>query len=62
MRYVLMVLSAPLLAIGLIAVGNAGYPDHRICAMVVVQLGGICLAIGMATTDIVAAIKGSRRS
>ena len=40
---------------------NARHPDHNIQATVVVQLGSIFLASGMATADIVEAIKGSRR-
>jgi hypothetical protein len=41
---------------------NAHHPDHIPQATVVIQLGGIFLALGMATTDIVDAIKSSRRS
>jgi hypothetical protein len=62
MRYVLMPLGAIGLALGFLMFANAHHPDHMIQATVVVQLGGICLAVGMATTDIVEAIKGSRRS
>jgi hypothetical protein len=41
---------------------NAGHPTQIAQATVVAQLGGIFLAIGMATVDIVEAIKGSRRA
>jgi hypothetical protein len=41
---------------------NAHHPDHISQATVVVQLGGAFFAIGMAATDIVEAIKASRRS
>jgi len=62
MRYLLMVLGAVGLALGFLMFANAHHRDHISQATVVVQLGGICLAIGMATTDIVEAIKASRRS
>jgi hypothetical protein len=69
MRYVLMVLGAIGLACGIIMFANAHHPDHTTQATVVVQLGGIFLATGMASTDIVGAItdiveaiKDSRRS
>jgi uncharacterized membrane protein len=69
MRYVLMVLGAIGLAIGFLMFANARHPDQTTQATVVVQLGGIFLATGMACTDIVGAmtdmveaIKGSRRS
>jgi hypothetical protein len=62
MRYVLMVLGALVLAIGLLGFAKASNPDNNLYATVMVQLGGIFLAIAMATTDIVEAIKGSRRS
>jgi len=63
MRYLLMVLGAVGLALGFLMFANArGHPENISQATVVVQLGGICLAIGMATTDIVEAIKASRRS
>ena len=62
MRYVLMVLGVIGLAIGFLMFAHARHPDHTIQATVIVQLGGIFLAIGMATTDIVEVIKGSRRS
>jgi hypothetical protein len=61
MRYVLMVLGAIGLAIGFLMFANAHHPDHVSQATVVVQLGGVFLSIGMAATDIVEAIKGSRR-
>jgi hypothetical protein len=57
-----MVLGGVGLAAGFLMFANAHYPDHNIQATVVVQLGGILLASGMATADIVEAIKGSRRS
>jgi hypothetical protein len=62
MRYVLMVLGAGGLALAFLMFANAHHPDHITQATVVVQLGGIFLAIGIATTDIVEAIKGSRRN
>jgi hypothetical protein len=62
MRYLLMVLGAVGLAAGFLLFANAHHPDHHIQATVVAQLGGILLASGMATADIVEAIKGSRRS
>jgi hypothetical protein len=61
MRYVLMVLGAVGLAVGFLMFANAHHPDHMTQATVVVQLGGLFLAAGMAATDIVEAIKGSRR-
>jgi hypothetical protein len=61
MRYVLTVLGALGLAMGFLMFANAHHPNHISQATVVVQLGGVFLAIGMATTDIVEAIKGSRR-
>jgi hypothetical protein len=64
MRYVLMVLGAIGLAIRFLMFASAHHPDHLTQATVVVQLGGIFLAAGMATADIVEAIKGrsNRRS
>jgi drug/metabolite transporter (DMT)-like permease len=61
MRYVLMALGAIGLAVGFLMFANAHHPDHMTQATVVVQLGGIFLAVGTATTDIVEAIKASRR-
>jgi hypothetical protein len=61
MRYMIMVFGAIGLAVGFLMFANAHHPDHYAQATVVVQLGGIFLAVGMATTDIVEAIKGSRR-
>ena len=60
MRYVLTVLGAIGLAIGLFMFANAHHPDHVSQATVVVQLGGIFLATGLAATDIVEAIKRNR--
>jgi hypothetical protein len=62
MRYVLMVLGAIGLAVGFLMFANARHPDHVSQATVVCLLGGIFFTGGMATTDIVEAIKGSRRS
>ena len=62
MRYVLLILGAIGLGLGFLMFANAHHPDHISQATVVVQLGGVFLAIGMATTDIVEAIKGGRRS
>jgi hypothetical protein len=61
MRYVLMVLGAVGLAVGFLMFANAHHPDHMTQATVVVQLGGLFLAVGMAATDIVEAIRGGRR-
>jgi hypothetical protein len=61
MRYVLMALGAIGLAVGFLMFANAHHPDHMTQATVVVQLGGIFLAVGTATTDIVEAIRASRR-
>ena len=60
MRYLLMVLGAIGLTIGVIVFVNAHNPEHNIRAAVLVVLGGIFLATGMATIDIVEAIKGRR--
>jgi hypothetical protein len=58
MRYVLMVLGVIGLAMGFLMFANAHHPDHIPQASVALQLGGIFLAIGMATADIVEAVKG----
>jgi hypothetical protein len=58
MRYVLMALGAFGLAVGFLMFAKENTP----LATLVVQLGGVFLAIGMATSDIVEVIKGSRRS
>jgi hypothetical protein len=55
-----MILGAIGLALGFLMFANAHHPDHMTQGTVVVQLGGIFLALGMATTDIVEAIKGRR--
>jgi|GEM_PF-3284884 len=60
MRYVLMVLGAIGLAMGFLMFANAHHPDHISQATVALQLGGIFLAVGMATVDIIEAIKGKR--
>jgi hypothetical protein len=57
MRYVLMALGAIGLVMGFFLLAKDNTPQ----ATLVVQLGGIFLAIGVATTDIVEAINGSRR-
>jgi hypothetical protein len=57
-----MLLGALGLALGFLMFANARHPDNISQATVALQLGGVFLAIGMATTDIVEAIKGSRRS
>jgi hypothetical protein len=59
MRYVLIALGAVGLTAGVVMFIDA---RHLSQAMVVTQLGDIFLAVGMAATDIVEAIKGSRRS
>jgi hypothetical protein len=58
MRYVLMALGALRLAMGFLMFAKENTP----LATLLVQLGGVVLAIGMATSDIVEAIKGGRRS
>jgi hypothetical protein len=58
MRYVLMALGAMGLVVGFLMFAK----DNTPLATLVVQLGGVFLAIGMATSDIVEVIKGSRRS
>jgi hypothetical protein len=60
MRYVLMVLGAIGLAMGFLMFANAHHSDHIPQATVALQLGGIFLAVGMATVDIIEAIKGKR--
>ena len=63
MRYVLIILGAVGLVLGFLMFANAHHDSESIAqATVVVLLGGVFLAIGMAATDIVEAIKGSRRS
>jgi hypothetical protein len=62
MRYLLMVLGAVGLATGFLMFANASHPDHASQATVVALLGGVFFASGMATADIVEAIKRSRRS
>ena len=61
MRFVLMILGALGLGLGILMFANAHHPVHISEATVALQLGGVFLAIGMAATDIVEAIKGSRR-
>ena len=61
MRFVLMILGALGLGLGFLMFANAHHPDHISQATVALQLGGAFLAIGLATIDIVEAIKGSRR-
>ena len=61
MRYALMLLGAIGVAVGFLMFANARHPEHITQATLVVQLGGVFLAIGMASMDIVDAIK-SRRS
>ena len=58
MRFVLMILGALGLGLGFLMFAKEGHIPQ---ATVALQLGGAFLAIGMATTDIVEAIKGSRR-
>jgi hypothetical protein len=57
-----MILGVIGLAMGFLMFANAHHPDHHSQATVVVHLGGIFLAIGMATIDLVEAIKASRRT
>ena len=59
MRYVLIALGAVGLTAGVVMFIDT---RHLSQATVVTQLGGTFLAVGMAATDIVEAIKGSRRS
>jgi hypothetical protein len=58
MQYVLLVLGVIGLGVGFLMFSNAHHPDHIAQATVVVPLGGIFLATGLATADIVEAIKG----
>ena len=59
MRYVLLVvLGAIGLALGFLMFAK----DNTPLAALLVQLGGVFLAAGIATADIVDAIRGSRRS
>ncbi len=58
MRYVLMVLGAIVLTMGLLMFAKESTP----LATLMIPLGGIFLAIGMAAIDIVEAIKRSSRS
>ena len=62
MRFVLMLLGAIGLGVGFLMFANANHRDHISQATVVLPLGGIFLATGLATTDIVEAIKSSKRS
>jgi hypothetical protein len=62
MRFVLMLLGAVGLGVGFLMFANAHHPEHISQATVALQLGGIFLAIGLATIDIVEAIKSSKRS
>jgi hypothetical protein len=57
-----MFLGAIGFGMGFLMFANAHHPDHITQATVVVQLGGIFLAVGMATTDIVEAIKARKHS
>jgi hypothetical protein len=57
MRYALMLLGAIGLAVGILASGNATHAKTISQAQVLVQLGGVFLAIGMVAVDIVEAIK-----
>jgi hypothetical protein len=62
MRYALLVLGAIGLGLGFLMFANAHHPDHVPQATIVIQLGGIFLAAGMATTDIVESIRNNTRS
>ena len=62
MRYALMILGAIGLGVGFFMLANAHHPDHISQGILVVQLGGAFLAIGMAATDIVEAIRAGRRT
>jgi hypothetical protein len=57
MRYVLMGLGGIGLVMGFLMFAKENTP----LATLVIQLGGVFLAVGMATTDVVEAIKGSSR-
>ena len=54
MRYVLMILGGIGLAMGFFMLAKDNIPQATLLA----QVGGMFLAIGMATSDIVEAIKG----
>ena len=57
MRYLVIVLGVLGLIVGFTAWAKAGLMYEFTVAIGVIQLGGVVLAIGMATSDIVAAIK-----
>jgi hypothetical protein len=57
MRYLVMFFGVVGLIVGFTAWANAHRPDEETVAIAVIQLGGILLAIGVATSDIVQAIK-----
>ena len=58
MQYVVIVLGAIGLEVGFLVFASAHHPDHMSQATVVVPLGGILLASGLAAADIVEAVKG----
>jgi hypothetical protein len=62
MRHVLTALGVIGLVVGFLIFANAHDPLKVSQATVVLQLGGIFFAVGMATHDIVEAIKVSQRS
>ena len=57
MRYLVTLFGFVGLIVGFIAWANARQPHEYTTALGVIQLGGIVLAIGMVSSDIVAAIK-----
>ena len=57
MRYLVTLFGFVGLIVGFIAWANARQPHEYTHAIAAIQLGGIVLAIGMVSSDIVAAIK-----
>jgi hypothetical protein len=62
MRHVLTVLGFIGLVVGFLILANAHDSIKISQAAIILQLGGIFFAVGIATNDIVEAVKGSRRS
>jgi hypothetical protein len=62
MRYVLTILGFIGLVVGFLIFAHAHDPVKISQAAIILQLGGIFFAVGLATNDIVEAIKGGWRS